>query len=68
VIAHHGPLTLHLELRLADGLDVAVLTGTEQGRVPDLVRRGLVVLVEERLSLTVDGRLLADGVVRDLLD
>ncbi|MCW2811661.1 MAG: coproporphyrinogen oxidase [Friedmanniella sp.] len=57
-----------LELRLADGLDLAVLTPTEQRRVPDLMTRGLAVLSGGRLRLTLDGRLLADGVVRDLLD
>ena len=31
-----------LELRLADGLDVGVLTATERHRLPDLVARGLV--------------------------
>jgi len=57
-----------LELRLADGLDVAVLTATEQRRVPELVARGLVEPSRDRLVLTLTGRLLADGVVRDLLD
>ena len=57
-----------LELRLADGLPLDVLTGTESRRVPDLVARGLAEVAEERLMLTLAGRLLADGVVRDLLD
>ncbi len=57
-----------LELRLADGLDLAVLTPAEQRRVPDLMNRGLAVLTSGRLALTLDGRLLADGMVRDLLD
>ncbi len=57
-----------LELRLADGLDLAVLTGTERRRIPDLVARGSAVLTDDRLVLTLTGRLLADGVVRDLLD
>jgi putative oxygen-independent coproporphyrinogen III oxidase len=57
-----------LELRLSDGLDRAVLTATELRRVPDLVARGLVEPVEDQLRLTLKGRLLADGVVRDLLD
>jgi putative oxygen-independent coproporphyrinogen III oxidase len=58
-----------LELRLADGLDLAVLTPTERRRVPDLVARGLAqVSPAETLALTLEGRLLADGVVRDLLD
>jgi putative oxygen-independent coproporphyrinogen III oxidase len=58
-----------LELRLADGLDLAVLTASERRRVPDLVARGLAeVSPADTLVLTLTGRLLADGVVRDLLD
>jgi putative oxygen-independent coproporphyrinogen III oxidase len=57
-----------LELRLADGLPLDVLTPTEARRVPDVVVRGLAEVVDERLTLTLRGRLLADGVVRDLLD
>jgi putative oxygen-independent coproporphyrinogen III oxidase len=57
-----------LELRLSNGLPVDVLTGTERLRVPDLVARQLAVLDGDRLVLTLQGRLLADGVVRDLLD
>jgi len=58
-----------LELRLADGLDLAVLTPSERRRVPDLVARGLAeVSPVDTVALTLTGRLLADGVVRDLLD
>jgi len=57
-----------LELRLADGLDLDVLTPTERRRVPDLVARRLGEVSDGRLVLTLEGRLLADGVVRDLLD
>jgi len=57
-----------LELRLDDGLETAVLTPTENRRIPDLVARGLVVAVDDRVRLTLPGRLLADRVVRDLLD
>jgi putative oxygen-independent coproporphyrinogen III oxidase len=58
-----------LELRLAEGLDLAVLTPSEQRRVPDLVARGLAGLSPAgTVVLTLAGRLLADGVVRDLLD
>ncbi len=57
-----------LELRLADGLDAALLTSTERARVPDLVTRGLLVPGPGPLRLTLTGRLLADGVIRDLLD
>ncbi|MCW3158423.1 radical SAM family heme chaperone HemW [Micropruina sonneratiae] len=56
-----------LESRLSDGLELEVLTGTEQNRVAGLVERGLVVSGKGRLALTVRGRLLADAVVRDLL-
>ncbi|MEV7431077.1 radical SAM family heme chaperone HemW [Nocardioides sp. NPDC092400] len=56
-----------LELRLADGLDRAVLDAAGNAAVPDLVGRGLLVERGDRLVLTRDGRLLADAVVRDLL-
>ena len=57
-----------LELRLAEGLPLDVLTGTERRRVPGLAARGLAEPGEDRVRLTLPGRLLADGVVRDLLD
>ena len=57
-----------LELRLADGLDPSVLTDSERARVPELVDRGLLEPGAGPLRLTLDGRLLADGVIRDLLD
>ena len=61
-----------LEVRLAEGLPVDVLTGTERRRLPDLAARGLITdayaVPAGRVVLTRAGRLLADGVVRDLLD
>ena len=59
-----------LESRLAQGLALSVLTASERARVPDLAARGLVALPSARevLTLTRRGRLLADAVVRDLLD
>ncbi|MFT4216411.1 MAG: radical SAM family heme chaperone HemW [Micropruina sp.] len=59
-----------LESRLADGLETDVLTASERARLPGLVVRGLVEIGENdnRLRLTLRGRLLADAVVRDLLD
>jgi putative oxygen-independent coproporphyrinogen III oxidase len=57
-----------LELRLADGLSTSLLTPTERDRVADLLARGLAVKQDGKLILTADGRLLADGVIRDLLD
>jgi putative oxygen-independent coproporphyrinogen III oxidase len=57
-----------LELRLADGLERSVLTASEQARVPAAVGSGLVHQAADRLRLTMRGRLLADGVIRDLLD
>ncbi|MDN5727766.1 MAG: radical SAM family heme chaperone HemW [Propionibacteriales bacterium] len=57
-----------LELRLSEGLDLAVLTRLEQERITDLVRRELAMINNGRLVLTLSGRLLADGIVRDLLD
>jgi coproporphyrinogen III oxidase-like Fe-S oxidoreductase len=57
-----------LELRLADGLDMAVLSVCERTRLPDLIARGLVRRHADRVTLTLEGRLLADAVTRDLLD
>lgn len=57
-----------LELRLREGLPLEVLSPTELGRVDALVESGLARVGAGRLSLTREGRLLADGVVRDLLD
>lgn len=56
-----------LELRLADGLPVDVLDDAGQAAVPGIVADGLLVDRGERVVLTDRGRLLADGVVRDLL-
>ncbi|MBC9735530.1 radical SAM family heme chaperone HemW [Nocardioides marmotae] len=56
-----------LELRLADGLDRAVLDEAGNAAVPGLADRGLLVVRGDRLVLTREGRLLADAVVRDLL-
>ena len=57
-----------LELRLREGLPLAVLTESERARVPALVSGGLGAPRAGRLALTRRGRLLADAVVRDLLD
>jgi putative oxygen-independent coproporphyrinogen III oxidase len=56
-----------LEIRLRDGLPVLALDRGGRASVADLVARGLVELHAERLVLTRQGRLLADGVVRELL-
>ena len=56
-----------LELRLADGLPLDVLDGDGRSAVPEQVDRGLVTVRGDRIVLTDRGRLLADGVVRDLL-
>jgi coproporphyrinogen III oxidase-like Fe-S oxidoreductase len=57
-----------LEIRLAEGVPTTLLTPTERARVDDLVARDLLVRRDDRLVLTLGGRLLADAVVRDLLD
>ena len=56
-----------LELRLDTGLPLDALDDTGRAAVPDLAERGLVTVNGDRLVLTRQGRLLADGVVRDLL-
>ncbi len=57
-----------LEPRLATGLPTTVLTRSERDRLPELVAGGLAQGGPERLRLTLEGRLLADAVIRDLLD
>ena len=57
-----------LRVRLREGLPASALTPQEVARVPGPVARGLLRAEGERWVLTRQGRLLADGVVRDLLD
>jgi oxygen-independent coproporphyrinogen-3 oxidase len=57
-----------LRTRLAEGLPLAVLDRAGRGAARDLAGRGLVQFNDERLVLTRAGRLLADAVVRALLD
>jgi oxygen-independent coproporphyrinogen-3 oxidase len=57
-----------LQLRLRSGLPLALLSAAEAGRAEVAIGDGLVVRRDERLVLTDRGRLLADAVVRDLLD
>jgi oxygen-independent coproporphyrinogen-3 oxidase len=60
-----------LEVRLADGMAGDVLDPEGVAAVPGLIGRGLVDpgawAADSRIVLTREGRLLADGVVRDLL-
>ena len=56
-----------LEVRLRDGLPLDALDEAGRSRVDDVVDRGLAVRAGDRLVLTTRGRLLADGVVRDLV-
>lgn len=57
-----------LEIRLADGLALSVLTDSERARLATHTERGLIAVTNERVTLTRQGRLLADGIVRDVLD
>ena len=57
-----------LGIRLRSGLAVEALTGPESARAGQAVADGMLVTSGERLILTDRGRLLADAVVRDLLD
>ncbi|MEO3761131.1 radical SAM family heme chaperone HemW [Mycobacterium sp. B14F4] len=57
-----------LRVRLRDGLPMAMLRESERRRVDTAVGDGLLTLDADRLVLTDRGRLLADAVVRDLLD
>jgi oxygen-independent coproporphyrinogen-3 oxidase len=57
-----------LRLRLRQGLPLGVLSAAESGRALVAVADGLAERRADRLVLTDRGRLLADAVVRDLLD
>ena len=57
-----------LELRLTDGLATSLLTSTERGHLADLRTRGVADVEDGHLILTRTGRLLADGVIRELVD
>jgi putative oxygen-independent coproporphyrinogen III oxidase len=57
-----------LQIRLRTGLPLAALTESEQGRAGDAVAEDLLIRAGDRLVLTDRGRLLADAVVRDVLD
>lgn len=57
-----------LELRLTDGLATSLLTNTARGRLADLRARGVADVEGGNLILTRTGRLLADGVIRELVD
>lgn len=59
---------LLLELRLAQGLPIEALSSSELARVGGFEADGLLRVNAGYLQLTEPGRLLADGVVRGLLD
>jgi coproporphyrinogen III oxidase-like Fe-S oxidoreductase len=57
-----------LRLRLRRGLPVGALIDSERQRAETVIGDGLLALDADRLVLTDRGRLLADAVVRTLLD
>jgi oxygen-independent coproporphyrinogen-3 oxidase len=57
-----------LQIRLRAGLPLPALTDSEQRRAAGAVAAGLLIRTGDRLVLTDRGRLLADAVVRDVLD
>jgi oxygen-independent coproporphyrinogen-3 oxidase len=57
-----------LELRLRDGLPAGVLHAKGLAAAEEHVRDGLLRQEKDRFVLTLRGRLLADAVVRDLVD
>ena len=57
-----------LELRLREGLPLSLLRPEGLAAVARHVADGLLELTGDRAVLTLRGRLLADAVVRDLVD
>ncbi|MCA1711388.1 MAG: radical SAM protein [Actinobacteria bacterium] len=57
-----------LEVRLRDGLDLDVLRPAGRAAAERFARDGLLQLTGDRAVLTLRGRLLADAVVRELVD
>lgn len=59
--------TVMLRLRMRDGLAAAELTDGECSRGDEVVAKGLLHVVDNAYVLTDRGRLLADGIIRDIL-
>ena len=57
-----------LGVRLREGLAIGALSVSERRRAHSAAVDGLLTISDGRLVLTDRGRLLADAVVRDLLD
>ena len=57
-----------LELRLREGLPASVLRPAGLAAAREHVAAGLLEAVADRFVLTLQGRLLADAIVRDLVD
>ncbi|MCL2736976.1 MAG: radical SAM family heme chaperone HemW [Propionibacteriaceae bacterium] len=57
-----------LGLRLAEGMDESLLTDTERARAQAYVDSGRLVRHDGRLMCSLEGRLIADGIVREILD
>ncbi|BBZ15813.1 radical SAM family heme chaperone HemW [Mycolicibacterium gadium] len=57
-----------LRVRLRDGLPMAALNEAERHRAQTVIEDGLLIRNGDHLILTDPGRLLADAVVRSLLD
>jgi len=59
--------TVMLALRMREGLPAAALTAAERARAELVIADGLLTRAGQRYVLTDRGRLLADGVIRDIL-
>lgn len=60
--------SIMLGLRLREGLPLNVLTEKSRAEATQIVGEGLATIQEDRLVLTDEGRLLADGLVSRLWD
>jgi len=57
-----------LGIRLAEGLDATLLTPSERARAEEYVALGYLVHQGGHLVCTLKGRLIADGITREILD
>ena len=59
--------SIMLTIRMRDGIDISSLTPTQLERIESYRESGHISLVDKRLQLSPQGRLIADRIVRELV-